>query len=128
MNRVCALAILALLPRAEAQNWPQWRGPDSQGVSVETGLPTKWSAHENLSWKIPLAGAGTSSPIIWGDRIFVTSQIGQAKVARGAHPQLARDDESLANRENAIGGSRVGPSQSVCLPKDACQPFTFNAI
>src|SRR5258705_8457510 len=99
-SRVAILGILALWSRSEAQNWPQWRGPSSQGVSLESGLPTRWSATENIAWKAGLAGAGTSSPIVWGDRIFVTSQIGQARVAPGSHPQLARGDSSLASREN----------------------------
>lgn len=90
-----------------AQNWPQWRGPSSHGVSAESGLPTAWSAEKNIAWKAPLGGLGTSSPIVWGERVFVTSQAGYAPVAGGdTHPQLARDDRSLAVRENAIGGER----------------------
>ncbi|HUH06648.1 MAG TPA: hypothetical protein VML96_02470, partial [Egibacteraceae bacterium] len=89
-----------------ARNWPHWRGPSSAGVSPESGLPTRWSASENVAWKVPLAGLGASSPIVWGDRVFVTSQIGAAVVAPGAHPQLARDDRSLAEREHPLGGQR----------------------
>ncbi len=92
-----------------AQNWPQWRGPSSRGVSAETGLPTTWSAHENLAWRASLAGLGASSPIVWGDRVIVTSQVGRTPVAGGAHPRLARDDESLAGREQPIGGRRQAP-------------------
>ena len=89
-----------------AQNWPQWRGPSSAGVSSESGLPTRWSASENVAWKASLAGLGTSSPIVWGDSVFVTSQIGNTPVGPGPHPQLARDDSALAERENPIGGRR----------------------
>jgi outer membrane protein assembly factor BamB len=92
-----------------AQNWPQWRGPSSAGVSSESGLPTRWSAGENVAWKASLAGLGASSPIVWGDQVFVTSQIGDAPVAAGPHPQLARDDRSLAERENPLGGRRSDP-------------------
>ncbi len=95
-----------------AQNWPQWRGPSGAGVSSESGLPTKWSAGENVAWKKPLAGLGTSSPIVWGDTVFVTSQIGETPVSAGSHPQLARDDRSLAERENPLGGRRPGPGSS----------------
>lgn len=55
-----------------AENWPQFRGPGSQGISSETGLPIEWSATENISWKTTLPGPGHSSPIVWGDRIFLT--------------------------------------------------------
>jgi len=90
-----------------AQNWPQWRGPSGSGLSSESGLPTTWSASENVAWRASLAGLGTSSPIIWGDRVFVTSQIGGSALAGdAAHPQLARDDRTLAEREHPIGGRR----------------------
>lgn len=52
-------------------NWPHWRGPLHNGVSDETGLPVKWSAQENIHWKLELPGLSGSTPIIWGDRIFV---------------------------------------------------------
>ena len=55
-----------------ADNWPQFRGPD-QGRTPETNLPVSWSATENVRWKTPLPGPGHSSPIIWGDRIFLTA-------------------------------------------------------
>lgn len=55
-----------------AANWPAWRGPDGQGHCAETDLPLKWSATENVKWKIPLPDAGNSTPVIWGDKIFLT--------------------------------------------------------
>ena len=57
---------------AAAENWPAWRGPTGQGHSTETNLPLKWSAKENVKWKIPLENQGNSTPVIWGDRIFLT--------------------------------------------------------
>ncbi len=103
----CIGVTLALSPRLSADNWPQWRGPSSKGVSIENGLPARWSANDNLAWKTSLAGLGTSSPIVWGDHVFVTSQIGNAPVAGGeSHPVLARADTSLSVHEHAIGGRR----------------------
>jgi outer membrane protein assembly factor BamB len=90
---------------ADAQDWPQWRGPGSAAISTGSPLPTTWSATEHLAWRAPVAGLGTSSPIVVGDRVIVTSQIGQAPRAGGGQPQLARDDRSLASRERAIGGT-----------------------
>ena len=86
------------------ENWPQWRGISSSGVSSESGLPVTWGVNENLAWKAALAGLGASSPIIWGEQVFVTSQIGRAPVRRGSQPRLARDDRSLVVQENPMGG------------------------
>jgi outer membrane protein assembly factor BamB len=102
------VAILVAGHGLAAQNWPQWRGPSSHGVSPEVGLPTTWGPSQNMAWRTALAGLGTSSPIAWNDRVIVTSQIGRSPVAQGdAHPQLARDDSSLAAREHPLGGRRA---------------------
>ena len=105
-----ACGLLLFSPLLAAENWPQWRGPQSQGVSSETGLPVQWSAEKNLAWKAPLAGAGVSSPVVWGDRVIVTSQTGRAHGARGSFPLLARDDSTLAEREHPIQGARPAPA------------------
>lgn len=68
------IASLLLMPViGGAQNWPQFRGPNTQGHSAEKGLPLKWSATENIAWKMEIPGESWSSPIVWGDRIFVTT-------------------------------------------------------
>ena len=67
-------ALFLLIANAvNAQNWPQFRGPNGQGHSAETGLPLKWSATENIAWKTELPGESWSSPIVWGNYIFVTT-------------------------------------------------------
>jgi outer membrane protein assembly factor BamB len=53
--------------------WPRWRGPSGQGLVAGTGYPDRWSDTENVVWKVPVPGRGNSSPIIWGDRIFLTT-------------------------------------------------------
>src|SRR3989339_1070825 len=58
-----------------ADAWPQFRGPHSSAVSTDSGLPEKWSATENVLWKTKIPGRGWSSPIVWGDRVFVTSAV-----------------------------------------------------
>ena len=57
-------------------DWPQFRGPGGLGISRATGLPVTWSAQENVVWKTALPGPGGSSPIVIGDRIFVTCYSG----------------------------------------------------
>jgi outer membrane protein assembly factor BamB len=94
-----------------AGDWPQWRGPSSQGISTETGLPSRWGVTENVAWKAKLAGFGASSPIVTGELVIVTSQIG-SYATRGGNPRLARDDQSLAAREHAIGGTSMASAES----------------
>ena len=56
-----------------AENWPQFRGPTGQGVSTETNVPLRWSATENIAWKTAIPGQSWSSPIVWADRVFLTT-------------------------------------------------------
>ena len=58
-----------------AENWPGWRGPRGDGTCTEKGLPTTWSTTENVAWKIALPERGNSTPVVWGDRVFVTQAI-----------------------------------------------------
>ncbi|MEZ6063996.1 MAG: PQQ-binding-like beta-propeller repeat protein [Planctomycetaceae bacterium] len=57
-----------------AENWPQWRGPAANGVAPGAGYPIKWSAAENVLWKYKLPGLGASTPVIWGNDIFLTCE------------------------------------------------------
>ncbi len=56
-------------------NWHQWRGPLATGAAVIGDPPTTWSEAENIAWKVPIEGEGTSTPIVWDDRVFVLSAI-----------------------------------------------------
>src|SRR5258706_720198 len=70
------MALIALLPlSAHAENWPCWRGPRGDGSSVESNVPVHWSATSNVVWKTEIPGRGHSSPIVWGDRIFLLTAI-----------------------------------------------------
>jgi outer membrane protein assembly factor BamB len=57
----------------QADNWPQFRGPNGQGISAETNLPLTWSATENVAWRTPIPGSSWSSPVVWGNRVFLTT-------------------------------------------------------
>lgn len=66
------VAVLMLsLSVAQAENWPQWRGPNLNGLSNEKNLPVKWTPEENIVWKVQMPGVTGSTPIIWRDRIFL---------------------------------------------------------
>src|SRR5881628_3689705 len=70
------LAVTAFITiSASAANWPGWRGPQGTGVSPETGLPLRWSTNENIRWRAPLPERGNSTPVIWGNRVFVSQAV-----------------------------------------------------
>ena len=71
--RIARLFVVVMLSASVtyAENWPQWRGPALNGVSGEKNLPSRWSAEENITWKLAMPGSSGSTPIIWKDRIFL---------------------------------------------------------
>ena len=83
VQRLCvpfACSLFLLIPgtasyhAAENENWPSFRGGDARSVvDDDERLPTRWSATENVVWKTPVDGLGWSSPVVWGDRVFLTS-------------------------------------------------------
>src|SRR5512133_428318 len=83
MFRVWALAfalstsiyIPAFQASAADENWPQFRGPGARGLGTSTRLPDRWSATDNVDWKSDIPGRGWSSPIVWGNRVFLTTAI-----------------------------------------------------
>lgn len=90
-----SMRMIALLPLMtallSAANWPQWRGPTADGISTEKGVPVEWSKDRGVAWKVPLRGLGTSTPVVWGDRVFVTTQAGD-----GPFEQRGRDFENAS--------------------------------
>lgn len=76
---IIALALLSGSNSAEADEsleyWGQWRGPLATGVAPEADPPVEWSEEKNIRWKVELPGKGHSSPIVWGDRVFVTAAV-----------------------------------------------------
>ena len=65
------LLLLGFSTVVPAENWPQWRGPQLNGVSGEKNLPVRWSTEENIAWKLAMPSWSASTPIIWGDRVFL---------------------------------------------------------
>ncbi len=90
MRRASIVVTLAVVCSAglAAENWPQWRGPGGQGISTEKQLPTEWGPDRNVAWKVELPH-GYSSPIVWNDRIFLTSAIA-GEVVPGHIPESVR--------------------------------------
>ena len=99
-----ALALPACGNPPAVANWPQWRGPESQGVSSESNLPSEWTATKNIVWKTPIPGRGHSSPIVWGNKLFVTTAI-QGELIPGAKTlqHLTKDGEVFTHPD-VVGG------------------------
>jgi outer membrane protein assembly factor BamB len=69
------LAVVFLSSPARAENWTQFRGSNGDGVTKETQLPDEWSKDKNVAWKMKVPGVAWSAPIIWGDKVFVTTAV-----------------------------------------------------
>lgn len=115
------LAVLAIAPAANAENWPRFRGPDGAGVSADTSVPLTWSETENLKWKADLPGPGSSSPVIWGDRVFVTcySGYGEGDI-EGDMLSLNRHLLCLDANSGSVFWEKTFPAP---LPEDPYQGF-----
>ena len=98
---------------ARAANWPQWRGPAFNGSSPETGLPTQWSRTENLVWTVPLPGWAGSTPVIYGDSVFLTSPDAEKNLLLFC---LNRKDGSVRWQKQVGSGDRVNGKNNMAAP------------
>jgi outer membrane protein assembly factor BamB len=113
----CAsLLLLAAAGSAAGENWPQWRGAKLDGVSHETNLPLKWSKDEGVVWRLALPGPAGSTPVVWDDKIFLTSAEGDSLVlmAVGTDGKLLWKQTLADHNENVRGdeGNSASPSPS----------------
>jgi outer membrane protein assembly factor BamB len=97
------------LPAAEAKAdarsfWPAWRGPEGTGVGPLADPPLEWSEERNIRWRFPIPGSGASTPIVWGDLVFIQSAI----AVPGENPEAARRAEPGERPERPERGRR-GP-------------------
>src|SRR5579884_525534 len=103
----------ACLPPVKAGDWPQFRGPNNAGVSVVTHLPSTWGAEKNIAWKIRLGGYGWSSPIVWGDKVFVTTAVSDKQQPPEEFVYPGTDD---GKRSGGPAGGRTSAAASPTLP------------
>ncbi len=75
LPKVSLLVLAIATPALCEPNWPAFRGPTGQGITSETSLPVSWSEKENIGWKTAIPGKGWSSPVIWGDQIWITTAV-----------------------------------------------------
>ena len=78
---LCLLVLLSINASVLAENWPCWRGPRGDGTSAETQIPVKWNGEtgEGVAWKVAIPGKGHSSPIVWKDRVLVTTCVEESR-------------------------------------------------
>ena len=99
-------------------NWPQWRGPGGSGISHEANLPEEWTPTKNVQWKTPLPGRGHSSPIIWGNRIFLTAEIEGEVIPEAKAVTHIRRGQVYAHPD-AVAGNRRHTLKVLCLDRDS---------
>jgi len=94
-----AALFLVLASELEAQNWPQFRGPDGSGIAHQQNLPLEWSVAEgrNLLWRVPMEGLAHSSPIVSGDRVYLTTAVADIT----GEPTLVLGDSDVAGIDPA---------------------------
>ncbi len=73
------LSVSATFAATPSTNWPQFRGPGSLGVAANPELPDHWSVHDNVEWKVGVSGRGWSSPVVWGERVFLTTVVNEGE-------------------------------------------------
>lgn len=91
--------------QGDEAHWPQWRGPSFNGMA-RSAAPVEWSVTKNVKWKTQIAGRGHSTPVVWGDRIFLTTAVATGPAATTPPPAPAA--ESAPARAGG-GGGRGGP-------------------
>jgi outer membrane protein assembly factor BamB len=104
--------------KSTSSNWPQWRGPEGQGVSNDKNLPTEWSDTKNVLWKAALPGKGFSQPIIWDNKVFLTADIeGGPAPATHAPPKHMLGDKEFKHPE-WDGVDKLHTFKTICLNRD----------
>ena len=106
--------IMACVESLTAGEWSNWRGPSQNGVAVGKNYPTEWSLDKNVAWKVELPGKGSSTPAVWGDRIFVTS------AADGKNALLAYDLQGKEAWRVIVGAERPGKNKKASGSNPSC--------
>ena len=97
-----------------ADNWANWRGPQFSGVAVGTGYPTEWTESQNVAWKVELPGRGSSTPIVWGNRIFLTCGIA------GKNTLIAYSLQGKELWRETIGVEKAGKNKKASGCNSSC--------
>jgi outer membrane protein assembly factor BamB len=110
---IVTLVLATALPLASGERpqteggWPQWRGPLGTGLAPTADPPVNWSEKQNVRWKIPIPGKGHSTPVVWGDRIFLTTAVPHGEALASEHVdhdpiEGAHDNMSPSQRQKLV--------------------------
>ena len=116
------LGLLLCAVSAGGENWPHWRGPRLDGTSAETGLPATWSRDDNVRWRLPLPGPAGSTPVVWGERVFLTSTDRESEALSVL--AVSRGGKVLWRREVDWSSQRVSPQFAVETTLASPSPVT----
>jgi len=119
------LALLSI-PAMYAENWPQWRGPELDGVSHETNLPVHWSPQDNIAWKLPLPDRSGATPIVWGDYVFLN--IGEAHLGDLYLWAVDRKTGTVLWKKLLGGGNHMERKQNMSSPSPVTDGKTVYAM
>ncbi len=130
---------------ARAENWPQWRGAKLDGISHETGIPLSWSKTENVAWRVALPGSAGSTPVVWGNHIYLTSAENDdlvlialstdgkelwKQLVASQNKKIRGDEGNLASPSPSTDGKHVwammGTGDLGCYTADGKQVWKFN--
>jgi outer membrane protein assembly factor BamB len=112
----CLFLMLSLNGLAQTLNWPQFRGPQGLGISEQKGLPTEWGPDDNLAWKTPLPGRGHSSPVVWGDRVFLTTTVEGEEIPGAKAVHHVRNKQTWVHPD-ATAGNKKQTLKVLCLDR-----------
>jgi len=115
---VGALVLTSSAGAVTESAWPQWRGPSGQGVSNEKNLPAEWTATKNIKWKTAIPGRGHSSPIVWGNRIFLTTAI-EGDLVPGAKAVKHMDGDKEFLHPDSVGADHKHLFKMICIDRDS---------
>src|SRR5260370_1476541 len=119
------LALLSI-PAMYAEIWPQWSGPELDGVSHETNLPVHWSPQDNIAWKLPLPDRSGATPIVWGDYVFLN--IGEAHLGDLYLWAVDRKTGTVLWKKLLGGGNHMERKQNMSSPSPVTDGKTVYAM
>ena len=122
-----ALFVVTLGAALAADNWPQWRGPELNGSSNETGLPRTWSPTENVAWKLPTPSRTGSTPIVWGNTVFL--HVATAEFTGDLELWAVDRNKQAVSWKKALGsGNTAGRKQNMSTPSPVTDGRTVWAM
>jgi len=124
------ISVTASIYAADSTNWPQWRGPTANGYALAGNPPVEWSETRNVKWKKDIPGEGHSTPVIWGDRLFLLSAVPvnppQVSIEQADQPPASQEQRRGRGGFGGRGGGRGGRGGGAPTQEYAFTTFCIN--